>query len=122
MDLEPLLVQHATAIKLAQSQFELDVVFEQLLLGAHADRGAHDLARAVEIELADLELGKEGPDLGKSELLVRNELETGFEDLAYAAQVLFGERAGVREVEQFGIKVWKERDEPWSRFPRTGRS
>lgn len=64
------LVERAAAREFVETGLELDVAFEELVLGTHADCLAEGLARGGEVHLPDFKVRFEEPDLGEGELLV----------------------------------------------------
>ena len=101
--LDPLFVQRAAAGELEEFQLHFDVGAEELVLGAHADCGAHGFAGFVELSLAEFELSFEDPDFAEGEFLVREESEAFLIDLGGAVGVtvreLFVERVEDPEVD-----------------------
>lgn len=69
-------------------QFQFDISFEQSVFGAHANSHSQRFACCFKVVLADLKLGIQEPDLGKSELFVGDELNASLIDLSCPLIVL----------------------------------
>lgn len=82
------LVQLAASVELAQLQFHVDVLAEQLLLGAFPDGGAQDFAGLANVQLAQLKLGEHQPNEGEGELLVGHNVQTRLPHLPALVHVL----------------------------------
>lgn len=70
-DLDELLVKGSDAVDVGELHLELDVLLEDLDVGALADGHAEDLAHLLDVVGADEELRVEGPELGEGEVAVR---------------------------------------------------
>ena len=86
--LEEFLVQSSTSIKLSQLNFHLDVLDKEFRLGAHSDGGTKDLSSGNDVEPSDLERGVCGPELGKGELFMRDQLDCRLVDVSSALVIV----------------------------------
>lgn len=99
---EPLLVEEAAAINVAELQLEFNVGEVDALRGAGAERMAKDLARRLEVALADLKVRVERPGAHKGPALVRERADEqrvdGTRTLGGTRHTLLPERVVVPEV------------------------
>mmetsp|Transcript_64525 Transcript_64525/g.185506 ORF Transcript_64525/g.185506 Transcript_64525/m.185506 type:complete len:271 (-) Transcript_64525:968-1780(-) len=93
--LEKLLIDLPTPVDVAEAHLQVGVVQEDPLLSALRDGPAEDFPGPVEVQLTDLELSVQLPDLGEGELLVRHHLQERVEDLPRLLDV-----AGLQLLEQ----------------------
>lgn len=72
------MVERPTSVKLPQLDLHLDILDKELWLGAHPNGRTEDLSGGDDVESPDFKGGVRGPELGESELFVRDELDGGF--------------------------------------------
>mmetsp|Transcript_12152 Transcript_12152/g.47089 ORF Transcript_12152/g.47089 Transcript_12152/m.47089 type:complete len:478 (+) Transcript_12152:651-2084(+) len=85
--LQVLCVQQSDALHLPQASFQVNVLLEQLRLGADSQRSAQEAAGLANVALADLKVSGHHPHLGKRELLVGHQLEARRVHLASPSHV-----------------------------------